>query len=296
MIDLNNLKFTQEDRKKENFYSSDFGKSLIDLYFAFTEEPVTNPPSWNDTLKWGAGKGVEESMLTILKMNGIVKEDYNQKVDGRIEIKYKNIQINGYIDALSVNGTPIEIKSINNKNAFDISKYENNNPRENYVGQLATYMEAKGEKRGFLFVASIDGLNYFWFECLALGEGKYRCGNVTVDLYKEWDKWVELKNYLEKFLNRENILLNSYLFEHRYKYPVKDLDWRKVSKTSISKARNGHAVVGDWQVSWSPYKNRIIELQGDVPGYTVEEMAIIKDKTEGYTVKGWSDSPNEVEE
>jgi len=291
MIDLNNLKFKQDDYEKKNFSASDFGKSMIDLYFAFTKEQVTNPPSWNETLKWGSGKGVEEQMLTILKMNGVVKEDYNQKEHGRIEHKYKSIQINGYIDALSVDGLPIEIKSINNANKYDIGKYENGYPRENYVGQLSTYMEAKGQQRGFLFVASIDGLSYFWFECKSLGSGKYKCGNVTVDLYKEWDKWVELKFFVDKSMPYHN----EWLFEHRYKYPVKELDWKKVSKTDISKARNGHKVLGDWQISWSPYKNKIIELQGDFLGYSAEELAYIKEKTEGYSVKGWSDAPDTVE-
>ena len=277
MIDLNNLKFVQEDRKKEHFYASDFGKPLIDLYFAFTDEPITNPPEWYETLKWGSGKGVETAMLDILKMNGIVKEDYDQKEHGRIEHKYKGIQINGYIDALSIDGYPIEIKSINNKNVYDIGKYEAGNPRENYVGQLATYMEAKGEKRGFLFVASIDGLNYFWFECLAQGNGIYKCGNVVVDLYKEWDRWCDLFDKLDKPLSKEIIM------EFRYKYPVKEIDWHTVSATDISKARNGHKVLGDWQPLYSPWKNKIVKLQGDVLGYTQEEMNEIMTKTDGYT-------------
>lgn len=290
MIDLNDLKFIQDDYQKKNFSASDFGKPLIDLYFAFTAEPVSNPPEWADTLKWGAGKGVEEQMLLILKMNNLVKEDYNQKQDGRIELKYKSIQINGYIDALSVNGIPLEIKSINNKNAYDIGKYESGTPRENYVGQLATYMEAKGEKRGFLFIASIDGLNHFWFECTSLGNGKYKCGTVTVDLYKEWDRWVELKGRID--LVKANAPYQEYLWEYVYKYPVAELDWHKISATDISKARNGHKVLGDWQVTYSPWKDTIVKLQGDTLGYTNEELSMIKEKTEGYTT--WKKTKNVV--
>lgn len=285
MINLEDLQFKQDDYTKKNFAASDFGKSMIDLYFAFTGEPVTNPPKWSDTLKWGAGKGVEEQMLLILKMNGVVAKDYNQKPDGRIEHKYKTIQINGYIDALSVDGTPIEIKSINNANKNDIRKYESGTPRENYVGQLATYMEAKGQQRGFLFVASIDGLSHFWFECTALGNGKYKCGTVVVDLYEQWDKWVELKKAVD--VGNPMIDLDSYIMEHRYKYPIENIDWNKVSVTDIGKARNGKKVIGDWEVTWSNWKNRIVELQGDVLGYTDQEMARINELTKGYSVKGW---------
>lgn len=279
---INELKFIQDNYIKQNFAASDFGKPLIDLYFAFTGEEVSNPPLWNETLKWGAGKGVEMAMLDILKMNGIVSKNYDQKKDGRIEHKYKGIQINGYIDAININGTPIEIKSINNKNAYDIKEYEKGNPRKNYVGQLATYMEAKKSPIGYLFVASIDGLSYFWFECTSLGNGKYKCGNVEVNLYEEWDKWVNLKNIVDNIPKGTEVPFNL-VEEFKYKYPVDKIDWTKVSKTDISKARNGHKVLGDWQVLYSPYKDKIVKLQGTELGYNNEELSIILEKTDGYT-------------
>lgn len=280
MIDLNQLKFISEDRKKENFHASDFGKPLIDLYFSFTGEPQTNPPEWYETLKWGAGKGVEEAMLNLLKSNGIVDENYNQKEHGRIELKYKDIQINGYIDAIAKDGTPIEIKSINNKNSYDISKYENGYPRDSYVGQLATYMEAKGKEVGYLFVASIDGLHYFWLECNKIGNGIYKCCNITINLYQEWDKWCELKNKMQTITEP----LKEWIDEYPYKYDINELDWKTVSSGDISKARNGHKVIGCWQPLYSNWKDKIVKLQGTELGYTNQELSIIKQKTEGYTV------------
>lgn len=56
-----------------------------------------------------------------------------------------------------------------------------------------------------------------------------------------------------------------------------------MSKGDISKARNGHKVLGDWQILYSPWKDLIIKRQGAELGYNAEEITKIKQLTEGYT-------------
>ncbi len=276
---LTEFKLKQEKREKKAFYASDVLKPVLDLYFSFKGVEPTNPMEWYSTLRFGAGNGVEASMLKILKDSGFVNEDYDQKVHGRIEIEREGIKINGYIDAITKDGLPIEIKSINNKNQFDIAKYEDGKPRQNYVGQLAIYMDALNVDSGYLFVASIDGLNYFLFECKKIGERKYKCKDTEVDLDIEYKKWSNLfKEYVEKDIVPPAT-------EYIYKHDVNKIDWSKVSKSAISKARNGHAVVGDFQIAYSPYKDKIIELQGSQLGYSEDEIKIIKEKTAGYSAR-----------
>ena len=273
---LDKLKYKQEIREKNAFYASDYGKPLLDLYFGFIGTPPTNPPKWYETLKWGAGNGVEKAILDIFKSNGIVQEDYDQKEHGRIEIQREGVRINGYIDAKKKDGTPIEVKSINNANRFDVLKYERNQPRENYVGQLSIYMDALGMDIGNLFVSSIDGLNIFWFDCKKDGL-QFTCGETKVDLDKEYKRWAKLYN--------DNVLNKTLpdIWEYRYKTPVEKIDWRSLSATDISKARNGAKVIGDYQISYSPWKNLIIEMQGDSLGYTQKELDYILESTKGYT-------------
>lgn len=283
-IDPKKFTYKEESRIKSAFYASDVLKPNLDLYFSLTNEPKTNPVKWSDTLKFGAGNGVEMQLLKVLKMNGIVPEDYDQKEHGRIEIERNGIKINGYIDAKTVDGEPIEIKSINNANKFDILKYENGNPRESYVGQLSIYMDALGKDLGYLFVASIDGLHYFVFECKRMSKRKFKCGKVIIDLDKEYERWSNLyNNYVVK-----NILPD--VNEYVYKHDVDTIDWDNVSVSEISKARNGHKVLGDWQVLWSPWKDKIIELQGSTLGYTNKELSTILEKTKGYSSRKKSSS------
>jgi len=274
---IENLILKEEHREKKAFYASDFGKTALDLYFSFMNEPKTNPFTWQGSLKLAAGNGVEAQMIKILKDNGLLDDNYNQKEHGRIEIKYKDIQVNGYIDALLKTTFPLEVKSINNANDWDIKKYASGEPRENYVGQLGLYMYEKKSRFGHLFVASIDGLHTFEFIAELMPSGKVRCGNVQVDIIAELERWNKLWN--------ENIVPKKIpdIWEYRYKYPIEEIDWKKVSRDKISKARNNRLVIGDWQISWSPWKNKIIEMQGTTLGYTNEELLKIQELTDGYT-------------
>jgi len=274
---IEKFKYVEIPKPRKNFYASDFDKSNLDLYFSWTDEPKTNPPKWYDTLKWGAGNGVEDAMLKILKMNGIVEENYDQKEHGGFKIEREGITVSGYTDARNKNGEPIEIKSINNKNSQGIREYENGYPRHNYVGQLAIYLDALGKKKGYLFCSSIDGLSRFWFECKLVRPGVYQCGKVTVDVNEEYRRWAKLLN--------ENIKprVMPDVFEYVYKYPVDKIDWTKIGASTISACRTGKKVLGDWQLSWSDWCDRIIELQGTQRGYTNAELEVVLEKTKGYT-------------
>jgi hypothetical protein len=264
-----------ESKKKEAFYASDFGKLGVDLWLGLKGVPKTNQGRWNDTLRMAAGKGVEMQMLQVLKDSGIVSEDYIQETGGRVNFERFGCEIHGYIDAINLQGEPIEIKTINNANRFDIKKYEDNNPRDNYVGQLAIYMDALGKDTGYLFVSSIDGLNFFWFTCKRLEGRRYQCGNTIVDLDEEYKRWVSIKEMEEPNWNEEV-----------YKLKIEEIDWSKLSKSAITEARMGRKVVGSgWRVLYSSWKDLIIQKQGASIGYSQEEVELIKKLTAGFSAK-----------
>lgn len=292
-VNLKKLKYTEEPRVKERFWASDFNKTDLDLYFAWTGEPVTNPPEWNDTLKWGAGNGVEDAMLKVLKMNGIVQEDYDQNIHGAFRVEREGITVSGRTDARTIDGFPIEIKSVNNKNTVDVREYERGYPRENYVGQLAIYMDVLGVDTGYLFVSTIDGLHTFWFKCKRLASGKYKCGKITVDVNSEYKRWAKL--YKENVVPR--VMPDP--FQYLYKYDVEKLDWKSLKITQIANARANRAVIGDYQLRFSNWKDKIIKMQGTRLGYSNKELAIIQEKTGGYTTwfkKSKKVSPTPIEE
>lgn len=277
---LEKLVTKNRSTERTGVHASDFGKPSLDLFFRMTGVEQTNPPEWYEKLKWGAGLGVEKELLAVLKDSGIVPELYEQDVHGVVEKEIDGVLFTGHMDgntSLDQTGIPIEIKSINNKNLWDIKKYEDNKPRENYVGQLAMYMFLTGSKQGYLFVASIDGLNRFFFECRDIGGGKYKCGDVTVDIAAEVARLIKLY--------KENVLTNTMpdIWEYKYKEDIETLDWKTVSKDKISKARNNKSVIGSWEIQYSSWKDKIVELQGSSLGYTPEEVQRINELTTGYT-------------
>lgn len=290
---LDTLRINSERREKKSFHCSDYGKSALDLFFALKGVTKTNPPAWYDQVKWGAGSGAEVYMLKSLVDAGHVEEFYDQDYDGRVEFTIPSldgdtIPVTGYMDVLLKNGSPVEIKTINNKNKFDIEKYANGDPRENYVGQLSMYNYFTQKDVGHLFVCSIDGLSRFWFDNKKLSEGIYQCGNTRVDLNKEFERWANIWKVTKEWTNqgddgKATLVPPEFLWAYRYKYDINTLDWTKVPASKISLARNGHAVIGDWQIQYSDWKDLIVHLQGETLGYTPEELLIINEKTRGYT-------------
>lgn len=321
-----NLRYVSDRRPKKNISASDAEKLGIDIILSLNGVEESNPKPWNDYLRTAAGKGVELEMIKVLKQNGIVDEDYDQDtewVDGvgedglpfskeqprdstkverngvtismrfdaevkkggaKISLEKLNIPSSEVIEMLE--GEPIEIKSVNNKNSFDIQKYKDGNPRSNYVKQLAIYMDALGKEQGHLFVATIDGLHTFWFTCRKVGEGLYKCGNVEVDLNLEYARFAEI--YADSKRVWDVHAMRKWWNEEQYKIPLKDVKWAGMSVTEIGNIRNGRKVVGTegkFKIDYSGYKDLIIRMQGHTLGYTGEELAEIRDVTEGFSAK-----------
>jgi hypothetical protein len=293
------LLLKREKKQRVNFYASDCQKLEADIWLELKGVEPTNPAVYTDSLKWSAGHGVEAGICKILKENGHISETYNQETQESTKITREGIVVSMKFDALTKesemvcdenllpqtttlklkDGEPFEVKSINNKNFFDIQKYIDGKPKENYVMQLSIYQDALSKDTGYLFVASIDGLNAFIFENKKIGEGKYQCGNTIVNIADEYKRFAEINR---KFVAGEE----PNYFEEIYKLPLEKIDWHLQTKTDISKARNNQKVIGSagkWKLDYSPYKKLILEKQGVAEGYTDEELVTINELTKGYT-------------
>lgn len=295
-----NFNYKHEKRKKNFCNPSDSGKLEAEIWLELRGEEYTNPITWEQTLKWSAGKAVEMQMLDVLKQNGLVDENYTQEGDS-IKMEREGITISMRFDAILKDGVikgqdaqmpnsgeikinageVLEVKSINNKNAFDIQKYIEGNPRENYVMQVSMYMDCLGMDRGHLFASTIDGLHTFWFPVEKIGEGIYRAGNTTVDINAEYKRFAEI---YRKFKAGEGPNFN----EELYKIPIEEIDWNKVSKANVTEARMNRKCIGSensWKILYSPFRDLILEKQGAKRGYTEEELAQILLATQGYSSK-----------
>lgn len=297
------LKTKQElPRAKTSFYASDMFRLEPDILLPIQGVLPTNPPTWEDKLKFEAGKSIELSIIDTLKFNGIIDENFDQekeeateivregapirmRFDGRVKVGGAKILVQDSTMPVDVEvelkeGAPIECKSINNKNAFDISEYQAGNPRDNYVAQLSVYMDALGHDKGYLFCATIDGLHTFWFECKKIKEGIYQAGNTIVDIGNEYKRFGEIWKRKDQEPKWD---------EETYMLPIEQIDWTKQSKTAIQNARTNKKVIGtenSWKILYSSYRDLILQKQGvEKRGYSDETVERICTITKGYSAK-----------
>lgn len=280
MLDRLITKNTSSDR--DGIHISDLGKPALDLYFRMTGEPTTNEPTWRDKIKWFAGLGIEKGFVQVLADSGIIPTEYDQDIHGVIEKEVDGVLVTGHMDGnttLDKTGEPIEIKSFNNMAYQTIKELEANTPRKSYVQQLAGYMHLTGAQLGHLFVLSIDGKNCFHFECKPLGDGRYKCGTVVVNPGKELERLIKIY--------KENVLTKKMpdIWEYRYKDDIETIDWSSLSNDAISKARTNKKVIGNIEIHYSNWKDKIAKLQGTTLGYTANELMRIKELTKGYSAK-----------
>jgi hypothetical protein len=107
---------------------------------------------------------------------------------------------------------------------------------------------------------------------------KFKCLAIEFDINDTYEKWARLYNnhILPKKEPQPDFV---------YKYDVKKIDWATMPKTKIYKARNNHAVIGDWEVLYSPYKMLYVQAQKTALGYSDSEIETIKNLTAGYSSK-----------
>lgn len=263
-------------KAKDSFWCSETETPLFDLYHKWMGTPPTNVPAAANMLIMDAGKMIEVSLVNILNDLGFIVFD-KEEPQKRVEMNRMGIKITGYIDAVLSDGSVAEIKSFYGD--YQATELREGKPRPSYLKQLACYMDFMDMKIGRLIYVHRGTGELFEF-VLERQEGlKFKCLDVEFDLEDTYRRWSQL--YYENIL--PNIEPSS---EFRYKIPVGKIDWSKVSKTDIMKARNNQKVIGDgWQVNYSPYKNLIIEREGSCLGYTDLELEIIRRETKGYSKK-----------
>jgi len=274
------------DRKKEKttFWASESEANVFDIYHKWLGTPETNPITPENKLGLNVRKLVELGFVNQLRDLGILHEEEADK-QLRVEFEREGIKISGYIDALIKDDA--KFISIEFKTSFgDYQKLDLDKglPKVSYLKQLAIYMDGLDLDLGYLIQAHfkdnfiIDEI--YQFTLKRNEDGNFSSGAISFNINDTYKKWARLynQNIVPKIEPKS---------EYRYKYPIEEIDWKSLSSSKIGSARNNRAVIGDWQVIYSDYKNLIIEREGSTLGYTDKELELINALTKGYTSKSW---------
>ena len=262
----------EKGHKKTSFWATDCEKPLFDLYHEWIGTPPTNPMTAEKLVMFSAAKMLEVALVKKLQTIGLVK---NAETQTKIEMERYGLPVTGYIDAVFVDDTPLEIKTFYGE--YQARELRNNKPKTSYLKQLAVYMDALKADRGKLIYMDRGTGEMFEFTLLREKDNKYKMLDIEFNLDETYERWASLYN--------NNVLPKvEPLSGYRYKYPLEQFIVN-ASKSDISAARTNRAVYGDWQVKYSPYKNLIIEREGTTLGYSDEELKKIKELTKGYSSK-----------
>jgi hypothetical protein len=284
---------------RDHWWSSDCGKSQFDLYQSFKGTKPTNPNTLATQMKFVVQKGVELAIVQDLgKMDLLATKiqadawglTWGKDEQWRWEINLPDtkIKMSGKPDFLLKDGTSGEIKTY--YSPYQEKDLDAGIPKMNYLMQLACNMYAMGLDKGMLILYKIvtevgQDPKMYQFD-IERKDTKFKCGTIEFDLADEFQRLDRLKReFIDKDIEPP--------CEYRYKFPVEEVDWMSLSKSKISNARNNKAVIGDWEVLYSQYKDLIVSREAEKIGLTLKdylsynssELEYIHQKTSGYTSK-----------
>lgn len=265
---------SKEREGKKSFWASDCQKNVFDIYHAFIGTEPTNPFTPHALWRFKCGEYAEKGLIDALRHAGVVKMADEDQM--RVELEWEGIKITGYADIVlnDKEESIVEVKSF--YGSWQEKELSQGKVKQNYLMQLAVYMFFKEHRYGLLYMVPMPAGTHYQFRLEQYMPGRFRCNDVEFDIRHEFARWKRLynNNIVPKIEPKS---------EYVYKKPIKDINWSRVSSGDISKARNGHKVIGDWQVQYSQYKDLIIEREGTEPGYTLDEIQLIKSLTKGYS-------------
>jgi len=270
------------DKKKTTFWCSESEKMDFDIYHQFKGTTVTNPITGEKLIMLQMRKLTEQAIVDFVRKEGILIEEYANDKRCFFEWGEHKVPISGYPD-LAITGTAfgkalVEIKTYyGDRNQAEVSA---GRVKMSYMVQLAIYMYYFKFKHGILFMINQGTGQKYEYDLYQDENDEYmfHCpdNEITFDLrttFKKWENvWV---NYVQKDIEPP--------IEYQYKYDIETLDWETIPASKISKARTNKAVIGDWQVLYSDFKDLIVERQGTHLGYNNQEIERIKELTKGYS-------------
>lgn len=280
-------------RDNRGWYASALTSNARDLYWKATGEPETNPTDIVGHCRMLAGKSIEEGLTKYVLENthwfGIHSYGGEQ-----ISVGGSNPSVNGYLDGLLVErkgdtfGTPM-VMEVKLKTGYGAEMFKQSyDPGENYLAQLGYYLRDLSEKgitnQGFfLFFLASDKS---WGEMVQV-DCHYENGVVYATKARHIDGTekdinfsLELDPILERLRGLEEAIEKKELppAEHFYKKPLTPELVAGLSDAHLRKAIKGEKIIGDWQIAYSSYKDKHIELEGSSREYTESELQILKDE------------------
>lgn len=297
-------------REKKTFWATDSEKMDWEIWAEFKGIPRTNPIKPMNKMGLKVRDYVEKVITEEFRVKDLIYEAEGKK-QNRIELERYGVKVSGYIDMIRNDNEINKIMPVEAKTTGGFMHQKDldaNKPSTSYLKQLAFYMDYLKVDIGCLYyvffdVSAVllpkdiyefylvrDKNNIDIFNCYRLDtkDSKLKYVNISINIDEVWKKY---KNIWEKYVEKDI----EPPIDKKYKYNIETINWKEQPTSKISNARNGSAVIGDWEIKYSDWKNLLIEKEAkaigktfkEYVGYSKEELNRIKEITAGYTTKAW---------
>lgn len=278
-------------RDRRGHYASSAFADMRDQYWGMTGEKETNPTDFWGKMKMMVGSAVEAQLIKEYFSDmhfygvhllgtqvpvGASDPAWDGALDVLIAYKGEDGKYKKYV---------IEIKT---KSGYGANLL-NDNPEASveYLAQLGLYLKDLDKKgvtnEGCLLYTLLSDANFgrlVVIRCrydsktdeIVAFEAENMDGTLTVlnqrlkigDIEERWKK-------LEEYTKSKKLPP----VDKIYKYPLTPEFIDSLSDTKMREAISGKKVFGDWQIAYSRYKDKHMELQKG-PGYTEQEVALLR--------------------
>ncbi len=286
-----------DTRSRITMNASDCGKSLRDIYWKIKGEPETNPTDKIGRKRMDFGSTLENTIVDWIK-----KLSYKgcQVIKQQARVGGCNPDWAGFVDLVTLEPGgegkyETVITEIKTKWGWG-AKFllQDLDPSEDYLLQLGLYLKDYWDKKkklykGRLFYMLIPDQDqktllgaFVEFYCRFAPEtGAVVCYGVEaspgLELPKFQEKRVSVVKQLDKFSSLYEYVVKDELppLDYRYKYELTQEFLESKSDTDIKLAAQGYKILGDWQISYSQYKDKHLQLQNTDATYTPQEIELL---------------------
>lgn len=283
-------------RDRRAWYASDLTKNMRDLYWGATGERETNPTDLKGEIRMLLGKiiedGIDKYILSNLHFFGI-----HAFAGSQVTIGGSDPHVDGKLDKMMVEriGDKFEkpwVLEIKTKYGKGADFFKNTmDPGTNYLAQLGYYLRDLNKKgvtnQGMFLFVLVSDMNFAEFvqilcrydeskdeiiayEAETMLDGR---GTQVIDYRLKLGPVIERLKVLEKHVAEKTLPPA----EHKYKFPVTIELIDAQSDSTIRTVLDGAKVLGDWEISYSRYKNKHVELEKTQLGYTQAELKLFEE-------------------
>lgn len=253
---------------KSSFWATDSLRPMNEIYWRWKGVPETNPIDDEKLSMFTVANLYEDDTIKSLSEMGICclpTEDNKfglplKRNQYYMSMERLGVPITGNMDGMTHDGLPVEIKT-HGFDAVDSMFDRGEPPNDNYLHQLAIYMDFLSVDKGFIVQRNRSNGRIFFFDVHRTDEYCFECNGYKFNLLDMYEKWADLyHNYIVKDIEPP--------LEYEYRPHITKELLDNYAPDKIVLAIKGKRVLSDhnWRPQYCNWKDLWIQREMEIKG------------------------------